>query len=154
MFYFRNTNCGPHIVQKAVSSFVATHLASRWAYKLIKDTESESFNAILSWQIYYRVWILDLISLNMKVSENNPESPYLGEIKRMRKQCVQGTSPFSVPVYEANKNIAHISLLQRCCLGNRLYNSYILPWSCTLLSCCAWHQCVKRPPLGRDMTIT
>ena len=43
----------------------------------------------------------------MKVSENNPESPHPVEIKRMCKQCVQGTSPFSLPVYEANKNIAH-----------------------------------------------
>ena len=26
------------------------------------------------------------------------------------------------------KNVAHISLVQWCCLGNRLYNSYIPPW--------------------------
>ena len=27
-------------------------------------------------------------------SKNSPESPHLGEIKRMRKQCVPGASPF------------------------------------------------------------
>ena len=35
-----------------------------------------------------------LTSHNAEESENNPESPHLGEIKRMRKQCVPGASPF------------------------------------------------------------
>ena len=35
-----------------------------------------------------------LTSHNAEESENSPESPHLGEIKRMRKQCVPGTSPF------------------------------------------------------------
>ena len=35
-----------------------------------------------------------LTSHNTKESENSPESPHLGEIKRMRKQCVPGASPF------------------------------------------------------------
>ena len=30
------------------------------------------------------------------------------------------------------KNVAHISLLQWCCLGNRFYNSYIPPWGVVL----------------------
>jgi len=34
------------------------------------------------------------MSHNAEESENTPESPYLGEIKRMRKQCVPGASPF------------------------------------------------------------
>ena len=35
-----------------------------------------------------------LTSNNAEESENSPESPHLGEIKRMRKQCVPGASPF------------------------------------------------------------
>ena len=35
-----------------------------------------------------------LTSHNTEESENSPESPHLGEIKRMRKQCVPGASPF------------------------------------------------------------
>ena len=35
-----------------------------------------------------------LTSHNAEESENSPESPHLGEIKRMRKQCVPGASPF------------------------------------------------------------
>ena len=35
-----------------------------------------------------------LTSHNVEESENSPESPHLGEIKRMRKQCVPGASPF------------------------------------------------------------
>ena len=41
----------------------------------------------------YRVQTLT--SRNAEESENSPESPDLGEIKRMHKQCVPGTSPFS-----------------------------------------------------------
>ena len=40
----------------------------------------------------YRVQTLT--SHNMEESENSPESPHLGEIKRMRKQCVPGALPF------------------------------------------------------------
>ena len=39
--------------------------------------------------IPYRVQTLT--SHNTEESENTPESPYLGEIKRMRKQCVPGS---------------------------------------------------------------
>ena len=35
-----------------------------------------------------------LTSHNAEESENSPESPHLGEIKCMRKQCVPGASPF------------------------------------------------------------
>ena len=34
------------------------------------------------------------VTYNTEESENTPESPYLGEIKRMHKQCVPGVSPF------------------------------------------------------------
>jgi len=34
------------------------------------------------------------MSHNAEESENSPESPHLGEIKRMCKQCVPGASPF------------------------------------------------------------
>ena len=37
-----------------------------------------------------------LTSHNAEESENSPESPHLGEIKRMRKQCVPGASLFFV----------------------------------------------------------
>ena len=40
----------------------------------------------------YRVQTLT--SHNAEESENSPESPHLGEIKRMRKQCVPGALPF------------------------------------------------------------
>ena len=42
--------------------------------------------------ILYRV--RTLTSRNAEESENSPESPHLGEIKRMRKQCVPGAPPF------------------------------------------------------------
>ena len=32
----------------------------------------------------------------MEESENSPDSPYLGEIKRMHRQCVAGAPPFFV----------------------------------------------------------
>ena len=34
------------------------------------------------------------MSHNTEESENSPESPHLGEIKRMLKQCVPGALPF------------------------------------------------------------
>jgi len=34
-----------------------------------------------------------MTSHNVEESENSPESPHLGEIKRMRKQCVPGAPP-------------------------------------------------------------
>jgi len=37
---------------------------------------------------------VSLTSRNVEESENSPESPHLGEIKRMRKQCVPGAPPF------------------------------------------------------------
>ena len=42
--------------------------------------------------ILYRV--RTLTSHNEEESENSPESPHLGEIKCMRKQCVPGAPPF------------------------------------------------------------
>jgi len=45
-----------------------------------------------------------LTSYTMDVSENNPESPHPGEIKRMRKQCVPGA--LSRAGYEANDDVA------------------------------------------------
>ena len=42
--------------------------------------------------ILYRV--RTLASRNAEESENSPESPHHGEIKRMRKQCVPGAPPF------------------------------------------------------------
>ena len=42
--------------------------------------------------LLYRV--RTLMSHDTEQSENSPESPHLGEIKRMRKQCGPGTSPF------------------------------------------------------------
>ena len=45
-----------------------------------------------------------LTSHNAEESENSPESPHFGEIKRMRKQCVPGASPFFARAGdEANK---------------------------------------------------
>ena len=42
--------------------------------------------------LLYRV--RTLTSHNTEESENSLESPHLGEIKRMHKQCVPGASPF------------------------------------------------------------
>ena len=47
---------------------------------------------IILTSLLYRV--RTLTSHNTEESENSPESPHLGEIKRMRKQCVPGASPF------------------------------------------------------------
>ena len=61
-----------------------------------------------------------LTSHNAEESENSPESPHLGEIKHMRKQCVPGASPFfaragdeataGVEVYTAPGMKAHFRL--------------------------------------------
>ena len=37
-----------------------------------------------------------LTSHNTEESENSPDSPHLGEIERMHKQCVPGAPPFFV----------------------------------------------------------
>jgi len=42
--------------------------------------------------VAYRIQILTLH--NTEESENSPESPHLGEIKRMRKQCAPDAPPF------------------------------------------------------------
>ena len=47
---------------------------------------------IILTSLLYRV--RTLTSHDTEESENSPESPHLGEIKRMRKQCVPGASPF------------------------------------------------------------
>ena len=49
-------------------------------------------SAIILTSLLYRV--RTLTSHDTEESENSPESPHLGEIKRMRKQCVPGASPF------------------------------------------------------------
>ena len=49
-------------------------------------------NIILTSLLYQ---VQTLTSHDTEESENSPESPYLGEIKRMCKQCVPGTSPFA-----------------------------------------------------------
>ena len=65
---------------------------------LAKFKRSSSYAAIITCHysiltsILYRV--RTLTSRNVEESENSPESPHLGEIKRMRKQCVPGTPPF------------------------------------------------------------
>ena len=47
---------------------------------------------IILTSLLYRV--RTLTSHDTEESENSPESPHLGEIKRMRKQCVPGASLF------------------------------------------------------------
>ena len=65
--------------------------------ELISEPRKLAFNLsmpLLSWQVYYRVWTLASCNRNQKVSENNPESPHLGKMKRMCKQCVPGAPLF------------------------------------------------------------
>ena len=50
--------------------------------------------SLLAAPVLYRV--RTLTSDNTEESENSPESPHLGKIKCMRKQCVPGTSLFFV----------------------------------------------------------
>ena len=72
---FRDGDDRPHKVQEvssgaAIRTFITRHC-----------------NILIS--IHYRV--RTLTSHNTEESENTPESPYLGEIKRIRRQCVPGS---------------------------------------------------------------
>ena len=58
----------------------------------VLQSELSLHHCIILTSILYRVQTLT--SDNTEESENTPESPYLGEIKHMRKQCVPGISPF------------------------------------------------------------
>ena len=49
---------------------------------------------ICTWIILRSLQVRTLTSHDMRESENSPEFPHLGEIKRMRKQCIPGASPF------------------------------------------------------------
>ena len=59
---------------------------------VLQSELSLHYYSILTSMLYR---VRPLTSHNAEESENSPESPHLGEIKRMRKQCVPGASPFS-----------------------------------------------------------
>ena len=46
------------------------------------------------------------MSHSTKESENSPDSPHLGEIKRMRKQCVPGTPLFFARAGDEAKKVS------------------------------------------------
>ena len=60
--------------------------------RLLKIRTFITRHYIILTSLLYRV--RTLTSHDTEESENSPESPHLGEIKRMRKQCVPGASPF------------------------------------------------------------
>ena len=60
--------------------------------RLLKIQTFITRHYIILTSLLYRV--RTLTSHDTEESENSPESPHLGEIKRMRKQCVPGASPF------------------------------------------------------------
>ena len=68
-----------------------------WGRKLLKGLRNRllkirTFHYIILTSLLYRV--RTLTSHDTEESENSPESPHLGEIKHMRKQCVPGASLF------------------------------------------------------------
>ena len=63
-----------------------------WGRKSLKGLINCLLKIIILTSLLYRV--RTLTSHNTEESENSPEPPHLGEIKRMRKQCVPGASPF------------------------------------------------------------
>ena len=71
-----------------------------WGRKLLKGMRNRLLKIqtfitrhyIILTSLLYRV--RTLTSHDTEESKNSPESPHLGEIKRMRKQCVPGASPF------------------------------------------------------------
>ena len=84
---------------------------------LTKFKRSSSYAAIVTrhysilTSILYRV--RTLMSRNAEESENTPESPHLGEIKRMSKQCVPGAPLFFVRTGdEARVYLDHITPYQ------------------------------------------
>ena len=73
------------------------HTWSRKSLKVLKNRllKIRTFitpHYIILTSLLYRVRILT--PHDTEESENSRESPHLGEIKRMRKQCVPGASPF------------------------------------------------------------
>ena len=64
-------------------------VGSRWRARVIACWKPITRHYTI---LLYRV--RTLTSHYTEESENSPESPHLGEIKRMRKQCVPGTSLF------------------------------------------------------------
>ena len=60
--------------------------------RLLKIRTFITRHYIILTSLLYRVQTLT--SHDTEESENSPESPHLGEIKRMRKQCEPGASPF------------------------------------------------------------
>ena len=56
-------------------------------------------------------------SSDTEKSENSLDSPHLGEIKRMRKQCVPGTPPFFACGRDEAKGF-------KACLPKNFFNGY------------------------------
>ena len=76
---------------KVWRTILSLGVRSRWRAREIACWKSQlSLHALTI--LLYRV--RTLTSHDTEESKNSPESPYLGEIKRMRKQCVSSASPF------------------------------------------------------------
>ena len=70
-----------------------SQVASHWRAWEIACWKSElSLHYIILTSLLYQVQTL--MSHDTEGSETSPESPHLGEIKRMRKQCVPSAPPF------------------------------------------------------------
>ena len=84
--------------------------------RLLKIQTVITRHYIILTSLLYRV--RTLTSHDTEESENNPESPHLGEIKRMRKQCVPGVPPFfahagdEANVQHVHKNTLRVFLSQ------------------------------------------
>ena len=69
-----------------------------WGRKSLKGLRNRllKIRTFITRHLYYpdKFTISSPTSHDTEESENSPESPHLGEIKRMRQQCVPGASPF------------------------------------------------------------
>ena len=80
--------------------------------RLLKIQTFITRHYIILTSLLYRV--RTLTSHDTEESENSPESPHLGEIKRMRKYCVPGASPFFARISPA---LATGFVIQGCYTG-------------------------------------
>ena len=101
-----NPNIDDNIIVRNVSSMIQTFITRHY---------------IILTSLLYRVQTLT--SHDTKKSENSPGFPHLGEIKRMRKQCIPGASPF---LHAPGTRLGLVVLQPSSCwLGMQLSNTAV-----------------------------
>ena len=111
--------------KKAISSFVATRLASRSACEPMKDTDIKCYDYPSKYVIKSEDWCH-----TTRKYPNSPDSPHVGEIKCMCKQCAPGISPFfGVPgtrLMTIVKFSLEASILEKTNTMCGVYTAYLL----------------------------